>query len=241
MRKGKESRINFYNKYLEPLVPRYAVFSLIFCFGINCIIYWGTQRLMENAYHYDLTTALDKAVPFIPEWVVIYLVCYGFWALNYILVSRQGKEVWFRFATADIMSRCICAVIFIVLPTTNIRPEIIGDGIYEELMRLVYQLDAPYDLFPSIHCLVSWFCYIGIRGNKRIAVGYRIFSCIFAILVCASTQFTKQHYLADVAGGIILAEICYFVSMHTQIYQKLMGVFDKMDALIFAGKEDCTH
>jgi membrane-associated phospholipid phosphatase len=241
MQSSKKNITSFYKKYLEPIIPRYAVFSLIFCFTINCIIYWGTQLLAKNAYHYDFTTVFDRAVPFVPAWVVIYLVCYVFWIANYILISRQGKVAWYRFATADILSRCICAVIFIVLPTTNIRPEVVGSGVFNELMRLVYQLDAPYNLFPSIHCLVSWLCYVGIRGNHKIPVYYRAFSCIFALLVCASTQFTKQHYLVDVVGGIFLAESCYFLSMHTQIYRNLMKIFEKLDVFIFGAEEDSVY
>lgn len=40
-------------------------------------------------------------------------------------------------------------------------------------MRFVYAVDAADNLFPSIHCLVSWFCYIGLRGRRDIPVWYR--------------------------------------------------------------------
>lgn len=67
-------------------------------------------------------------------------------------------------------------------------------------------------LFSVNHCLVSWFCYIGIRGQKQIPKWYQRFSLVFAILVCVSTQVTKQHYIVDVFGGIAVAEICYRIS-----------------------------
>lgn len=224
---------SFYGKYLERQVPAYGVLSLISCFLVNCLIYWGTQLLAADAYHYDFTTELDRQIPFVKEWILIYVVCYLFWAANYILISREGKEKWFRFATADMMSRVICGVFFILLPTTNIRPEVAGTDFCSWLVRLIYSVDAPTNLFPSIHCLVSWFCFIGIRGSRKVPKWYQAFSCIFALLVCASTQFTKQHYLVDIAGGLLIAELCWFISNHTGLYRKTQQFFDWTGRKIF--------
>jgi membrane-associated phospholipid phosphatase len=101
------------------------------------------------------------------------------------------------------------------------------------MVKFVYGVDSASNLFPSIHCLVSWFCFIGIRKSKKIPLWYKVFSCIFAILVCASTQFTKQHYLIDVVGGILIAELCFYLTNHTQIYNKVEMFFDKVNQRIF--------
>lgn len=215
----------WYRKTIGIYIPEYGLLSLISCFLVNSIIYWGTQLLMKDKIHYDFTSELDNKIPFVKEWVVIYLVCYVFWAANYILISREGKDEWFRFAFADMLSRIICGVFFIALPTTNVRPAVDGNDIFSWLMRLVYMKDLPTNLFPSIHCLVSWFCFIGIKKSKKVPLWYKVFSCIFAILVCLSTQFTKQHYLIDIIGGIVLAELCYYIACHTQIYLKLEQFF----------------
>ena len=93
--------------------------------------------------------------------------------------------------------------------------------IWDQALRFVYSIDQSANLFPSIHCLVSWFCYIGIRHQKKIPVWYQRFSLVFAILVCISTQVTKQHYIIDVFGGIILSEVCYLIGRKTNLYQGL--------------------
>ncbi|OYP00184.1 phosphatidic acid phosphatase, partial [Lachnotalea glycerini] len=175
----------------------------------------------------------DTKIPFIKEWIVIYLICYLFWIINYILIAREGLESWYRFATADLMSRLICGMFFILLPTTIIRPQVSGNDFFSWLVRLVYQLDRPTNLFPSIHCLVSWFCFIGIRKSVRISKWYKLFSCIFAILVCVSTQFTKQHYLMDIVGGILLAELCYYITNHTQLYLYIERIFEWIGQKVF--------
>lgn len=230
----KETKFGiFYRRYLNGLVPIYGILSVVSCFLFNSLIYTGTQILMGDAYHHDLTSEWDRQIPFVPEWVLVYVVCFLFWAVNYVLIVREGKEHWYRFAAADMISRLICGVFFVLYPTTNVRPEVAGDGFISWLMRLVYSLDSPTNLFPSIHCLVSWFCFIGIRKSRKLPMWYKIFSCVFAILVCMSTQFTKQHYLIDIPGGILIAEVCYYITTHTQIYKKLEQVFDKIGRKIF--------
>ncbi|MDE7061727.1 MAG: phosphatidic acid phosphatase, partial [Lachnospiraceae bacterium] len=62
---------------------------------------------------------------------------------------------------------------------------------------------------------------------------YQVFSCIFALMVCASTQFTKQHYLVDVVGGLFLAELCWFISNHIQLYRKVERFFDRIGTKVF--------
>jgi PAP2 superfamily. len=222
-------KINFREWYRNTIckwIPGYGLLALIICFSVNGIVYWGTQLVMGHKKHFDFTTAIDNRIPFVKEWVVIYLICYIFWMFNYILVTREGNEKLYRFVFADILSRLICGIIFMILPTTNIRPNVPGNDLCAWLMRYVYHMDPPTNLFPSIHCVVSWFCFIGIRKSEKVPRWYKVFSCIFAILVFASTQFTKQHYLIDVAGGILIAEICYYIACHTKIYyiiEKMIG------------------
>lgn len=229
-----DNRLNqWYKAYIGKIVPRYAFFSVIFCFVFNSLIYTGTQILMKNARHYDLSTSFDHNIPFVPEWVFIYVICFAFWAVNYIIITRTGHDEWFKFATADYLSRIICMVFFIIMPTTNTRPVITGNGLAENIMGFIYMADPATNLFPSIHCLVSWLCYAGIRGRKNIPLWYRAFSCIFAIMVFISTQFTKQHYIADVFAGVLIAEICIYIGNHTKLYQKTRKVFDNINSKVF--------
>ena len=117
------------------------------------------------------------------------------------------------------ISRCICLGFFLLYPTTNTRPVITDGGLWNQLALWLYSIDAADNLFPSIHCLVSWFCYLGIRGRKEIPVWYQRVSAVLAILVFVSTLLTKQHVLVDVAGGILLAELCFCIGRNTNLYK----------------------
>ena len=233
MRENSNRLCVLYETTLGRWIPRGHFFSLIFCFIFNSLIYTGLQLLMKNAKHYDLTTKYDDMIPFEPWWCIIYLGCFLFWGINYILIARQQDEAWYKFATGDYLSRVVCAVFFIFLPTTNVRPDIVGEGVAQTMIRFVYWVDAPTNLFPSIHCLVSWLCFVGIRGKKFIPKWYQMFSAFFAILVFLSTLFTKQHFIVDVFAGVILAEICYYIGNHTKWYQRVMKIFGGINRKVF--------
>ena len=110
------------------------------------------------------------------------------------------------------LAKAVCFLLFLLIPTTNVRPEITGKSVWDALMKLLYSIDAADNLFPSIHCLNSWLCWIGVRKNREIPAAYRYFSLVVAVAVCISTLTTKQHVIADVIGGVLLAELSYLIA-----------------------------
>lgn len=234
-------RSAIFDSTIGRLIPRYAFFSVIFCFVFNQTVYSSAQFLMRDAKHYDFTSWIDNMIPYEPVWIWIYLSCFGYWILNYIMITRLGKEEWFRFAAGDYLSRVCCGFFFFLIPTMNVRPDESVPGLTGVLMRFMQGMDAPTNLFPSVHCLVSWLCFIGIRGRKEIPKWYRIFSCVFALLVFASTQFTKQHYLIDIFGAVVIGELCYYIGQHTLLYQPVMRLFGWVNRFIFGVKEVPEH
>jgi len=222
-----------FRKLIERFMPIYAVLPLIGCFVFNSLIYYGTRLIVGDRKHYDMTLGFDEKTPFVQWTVLIYFGCFAFWALNYILIGSISREHCYRFCVADMLSRIVCAVFFILIPTTNTRPEVVGEGLVPWAMRYLYRVDAADNLFPSIHCLVSWFCYVGIRGQKTIPKSYQMFSLLVAIAVFISTLTTKQHVVVDVISGVAIAEILYRVSQHVSWWEKYAKVADRVTAFVF--------
>ncbi|MDD2958415.1 MAG: phosphatase PAP2 family protein [Lachnospiraceae bacterium] len=222
--------MKFLKKYVDPWLRLYSILPLLSAFLFNDLIYWGSMVLAKNRYHYDFTTELDRMVPLVPWTIIIYLGCYIFWIVNYIIIGHLEKKEFYRFITADLLSRFLCGVFFLLLPTTNVRPPLPADSIFTGAIQWLWSIDAPVNLFPSIHCLVSWLCYVGIRGKKGIPKWYQWLSCGIALAVCVSTQTTKQHYFVDVIGAIVIAEGCYWLTHHTEWYRAVMKVFEPRNA-----------
>ena len=219
MNKAKEKL----KKFLFPIT---WILPLIFTLVFNNAIYFGSRMVVGNRYHYNLSGRLDDIVPFVPQFIIVYFGCFVFWIVNYCIISKQDKEHRYRFFTADFYARLICLACFLLFPTTNTRPVLTGGGFWESAVGWLYAADAPNNLFPSIHCMASWFSYIGIRGRQNVPLWYRRFSCVMAFVVFLSTLSLRQHVLIDVIGGVAVAEITYFISLHTNGYRVYMRIFE---------------
>lgn len=222
---------------IRRVMPEYGFLPVIAAFMFNNVVYGGSKIIAGDWYHHNIESGYDKMIPFIPETLIIYFGCYLFWCVNYILIAKQDKKSVYQFFVGDFISRCVCLAFYLIYPTTNTRPDLAGGGFWNQAMGFLYGIDSASNLFPSIHCLVSWFCFIAIRGKKNIPLWYRTFSCIMAIAVFISTLTTKQHVLVDVAGGILLAELCFWIGKHTRLYLYYGKVFDRLTAILFPGKK----
>lgn len=184
---------------------------------INNLIYFGSKLLAAGWVHHELNIPLDERIPLVPWTVSIYFGCYVFWAVNYILCARQSRRLAYRFFCADMIAKLTCFAFFLILPTMIQRPSIQGDGFWDAGMRFLYYKDTPVNLFPSIHCLASWLCYIGVRSNKDIPAWYRHASWIMALAVFISTLTTKQHFIVDVFAGVAVAEISWWLAGQSSV------------------------
>jgi membrane-associated phospholipid phosphatase len=212
---------------LTDILPRKRILSLLFCLGLNCLIYWSTMAINSGRALIDMTTPMDLWIPFDPRGVLIYLGCYLFWAVSFVRMAQL--DCWYSIMTAEVCAKLVCLVLFLAVPTTNVRPQVTGNSIFDAALRLVYTLDAPRNLFPSIHCLDSWICFEGLRGRQEVSKGYQAFSCIFALLVCLSTLLTRQHVIADVLAGVLLAELMLrLTANHGSLLETWMGGLDHL-------------
>lgn len=210
---------------IREIIPAKMCLPLLAAIACNTVTYFGTRLLTAGRVHYDISCAPDGRIPLVPWTVAIYFGAYLFWIVNYIIGVRQREEEAFRFISADFAAKLVCLACFLIFPTTNVRPEIAGSSVWDALMRFLYEIDAADNLFPSIHCLTSWFGFLAVRGNERVPKWYRALSLVVALAICASTLTTKQHVLADVFAGIALAEgSCRFVekSGFSRRYRNIM-------------------
>lgn len=208
-------------KKMFSYIPRYAMKPLLLCVIFNFTVYSGARLFYKDKVFHDLTSYFDDRIPVVPIFVVIYIGSYLFWIVNYIVISNVNKDTCYRLVISDLLGKFICGIIYIGFPTTNIRPELATTGVFVDMLKSLYTIDAANNLFPSIHCLVSWYCYAGIRNCKTIPAWYRYFSLFIAIMICISTLTTKQHVIVDVFGGVMLAELTWQLSLRLKLYKTI--------------------
>ncbi len=219
-------------RFLHSPVPLFLAVSLL----VNILTYNGTRLITRDLPHWDMTTPADNLFPFLPWTIVIYLGCYVFWVINYAMGCLQDEKEAEYFLCAECMAKLVCCLCFLLLPTTNIRPDIVGSGFFDNAMRWLYRTDAADNLFPSIHCLTSWFCVIAVRKQSSVPKWYKVLSVLMALAVCISTLTTRQHVIPDAIAGVLLAECSFRYVGKTGIFtwyrNTLLRVYD-----FFSGKE----
>lgn len=219
-----------------PEIMRIPLFLSLVC---NAVVYYGSRLLAADWEHYSLSSRLDRWIPFLPWTISIYWGCYVFWIVNYIIGCRQEREKAFCFMSADLIAKLVCMLCFLVLPTTNIRPVIEGNSLWDGLMRILYRIDAADNLFPSIHCLTSAFCFIAVRNNSKIAKWYKGLSFLNVVSICVSTLTTRQHVLADVLAGVALSELSWLFAKKSGFSRWYMNIVLKMDGRLKKRRTMC--
>lgn len=211
---------------LRKIVPSYAVLPMCLT-GIMMACSYGLAKVIQFFFAFDaidITSSIDAVFTFNSAWIWVYFGSYFFWIYQYTAVARDSEEKACQLAVADAVAKLICLVFFIVLPATNVRPEITGNSISDELMRVLYWVDTPTNLFPSIHCFVSWMGTRYIFECKKMKHKWLVATLCFigSVLVFLSTLCTKQHVFWDVLSGIAVAEIGWLVARFTKLPQLLM-------------------
>lgn len=203
------------------ILPDYSVIPFWICLAAQLLTYYGT-RLLNFLFrgpvdgYLDLSTAFDRAIPSVPIWSYVYFLSFAFWTVSYILAARENKETFYRLMTADMMCKIVSIAVFAVMPTMAVRPEV-PETYGAWLMKLLYAIDRPDNLFPSLHCVVTWLSFRYILGCKKVSTGYKVFSGVAAVSVFACVLLTKQHVVVDIAAGVAVAEIASVISDKTGI------------------------
>jgi len=202
-------------KFIRKIIPDYAHLPLISC-AITQVLAYIVTKYIHIADFVDISLPLDHRIPLRAGWVVIYILSYVYWAVGYVAIARVSRDKCRKLIVADIVCKVVCALFFIFMPVTIDRPEITGNGIFDMLMRLIYTLDTPENLFPSMHCLFSWLVARELMDIKEYGLWVKAAAVVVSILVFISTLFTRQHYIMDIAGGVAAAELGILVARLTE-------------------------
>jgi len=181
---------------------------------VQMTFYWAVKPATRGRRHHSAAVAWDARLPYVPAFSVIYLGCFLFWIASYALAARAGGELLLRVALTAVLVNMTAAVIFVVFPTEIERPEITCGGLYGFLLRVIYFFDSPVNLFPSLHCAISWLCVLAAFGAP-LSLGWKLFALAFALAVFASTVLIRQHYLLDILGGWALTQLVWMLTAHT--------------------------
>ena len=176
----------------------YAQFFLIYG-GSN----WFTAR---RAVRYTLFFEWERNIPFVPQFIYIYLSLSLFVILPLRYLQQWQLRPW---AKSYMWMTFVAGALFVLLPTewAAARPKAVAES--QALFTILYALDLPHNLFPSLHVAYTSLAMWIIIGSKR-RDGWLWPIIGWWLLMLLSVLLLHQHYLADIAGGLLLASGCYY-------------------------------
>ncbi len=150
--------------------------------------------------------AFERVFPFVPVLILPYLSIDLFF-VGAPFLCRSEEElcaVSRRIATAVL----VAAGFFLVLPLRFAFERPAAPGFWGRVFDGFRMMDAPHNLFPSLHvALLGILADVWLRRVRSPAMRVALFVWFFLVLI--STVLTYQHHLVDVAGGALLAAICF--------------------------------
>jgi membrane-associated phospholipid phosphatase len=175
---------------------------------------FGTNLIYDSLNHGPnrifLQTPLDRALPVVPIFAIPYVSLIPFIGVSLITFLFFRVRVYRSAALTMIIVWFISYAFYFFLQSYIARPLVTGTDPFSGLVRNIYASDQPYNDFPSLHTSLSTVIAIHWwRADRRIGIP----AVIWTALIVASTVLVKQHYLADVAGGLALAGVTSILVM----------------------------
>jgi membrane-associated phospholipid phosphatase len=176
--------------------------------GTNLIYEWlnhGPNRIF-------LETPLDRWLPVVPIFAVPYISLIPYIGVSLLAFLFFRIRIFRSAAVSMIIVWFISYAFYLFLQSYVARPQITGIDPFSAMIRTIYGSDQPYNDFPSLHTSLSTIIAVQWwRFDRRIGIP----AAIWTALIVASTVLVKQHYLADVVGGLVLAGAASVVVMRT--------------------------
>lgn len=193
-------------------IDRYLLL-LVGLMGAYVLIFFSLDFASEHvAERYIIHCALDDLIPF-NEW---FAIPYFLWFLAF----PGGLLAFWRLDKGDFLELCfvifggaaVSFCVYLLWPNgLALRPELAADNLAGRMLALVWLVDAPNNVCPSLHVSISVAIGLVCWRARRLKahLGLRLGVWGLMLLICVSTLFVKQHSVIDVAAGAALSLILY--------------------------------
>jgi membrane-associated phospholipid phosphatase len=178
--------------------------AALICFAVaSWFSYFLVGWLLNHLESTPIHTPLDAAIPFWPPAEYVYALAYPFGFLPAFQI--RDLSVLRRYVGGFAAMQLVACALFVLLPIRMERATAYdpSHSFAEWAIALNYGLDKlPLKCFPSLHVANACFTAQVARWlDERVGR----WALLVAAAISLSTLLVKQHYAADVLGGVLLA------------------------------------
>ena len=197
--------------------PHFRHLKLLLFWPLNLALFFITGHCTPIESCTPMHMFLDDIIPF-NEWFLIpYVGWYFLIAIALVWFLRRDVKSFKRLQTFIAISQLTCTLIYIVFPTCHeLRPDFAAlgrDNILIDGVKFLYSVDTTANACPSLHATIAMGIAIAVWQSKQTTRFWKIFVAFFALLVCVSITFVKQHSAVD-----FLAALPMTVAAQTAVY-----------------------
>lgn len=195
--------------------PEYRHIWLIAGWIWYLLMYVLTEHLIPESRCHVVHCHMDDIIPFNEYFVIFYVSWYVLIVGSLLYFFLYDIKSFKSLQIFIIITQVIAMTTYIVWPSVQyLRPDHFArDNFCTRLLGLIYSVDTPTGVCPSLHVGYS----IGIASTwlkkkdatKLLKAGI----VVLVILICMSVNFVKQHSFVDVVAALpmcLIAEILVF-------------------------------
>ena len=178
------------------------------------MIWFTILERLPRTKSFDLSSELDTYIPFIVEFIIPYLSWFLFQAVWVVFVFFVDRKTYEQLTTMLMIGMTVFLVVSTFLPTKiSLRPYYIESrGICAFLVRRLWAVDTPTNVWPSIHVFNTTALMMTLFTSQHPLLrknAVRIPVVFWCGMIVLSTMFLKQHSVGDVLAALALNGIAY--------------------------------
>ena len=183
---------------------------------------WFTWLEGANTKNYRVIhVTADDYIPFCEIFVLPYLLWFAYVSIVVIFLFFRSKQEFNRCCVFLFTGMTLFLIISTLWPNGHhLRlAEMPRDNIFTRAVSVLWSIDTPTNLWPSIHVYNSMGAHFAVirsadLENKK---GIKLASGILAMSIILSTMFIKQHSVFDVMTAIALGTVMYTFTYRREV------------------------
>lgn len=190
----------------------------IVIFGIFYLTAFFFMEARDVPVHI-IHTKFDDAIPFCKYFIIPYVLWYAYvcGTVLYLGLNDRKRKEYNHFIANMILGMVVFVLTSLIYPNgQDLRPVLTGNDLFTKAVNLLYTIDTPTNILPSLHVFASLACDMALCRDPwfKKRPMWQWISHLLTVLICLSTMFLKQHSTIDVLAALLCNGLFYPLVYH---------------------------
>ncbi len=166
----------------------------------------------EGVDYFPSYISLDSIIPFVPGFVIFYYLWYPFLLFTGLWLLYKDLTVYRAYMYSIMWTFTFFLIFSFIIPNgQQLRPEYLGDGVFNAMIGGIYNADTCTNVMPSVHSIGAILAAMALFFSRTVSSFMKLLGVLLGILICASTCLIKQHSILDTLAIIPMMFFVYFL------------------------------